>query len=801
MREIPWNDGWFFTPAFTEALTSTEPYTGALEPVRIPHTVKTLPYNYCKEADYQMISGYRREFTAPEEWRGKRIVLRFGAVAHDAVVYCNGTEITRHRCGYTAFGAELTDALHYGAQNVVTVRCNSRENLDIPPFGLVVDYLTYGGIYRAVTLEVRERVSIEDIFVTASADGSLRLYPTIAGEAVGCVLRAVLTDGCGSGMARLEGPATAPLTASVGGITPWNPDTPALYPCRIQLVRPAEGTQPERVLDERLLRVGFRTIDFRADGLYLNGRKFRLLGLDRHQSWPYQGYAMPDSLQRIDAEILKKELGCNAVRTSHYPQSHAFLDACDELGLLVFTEIPGWQHIGGAAWKAQALQNCREMVLQYRNHPSIFLWGVRINESPDDDELYRATNDAAHRLDPTRPTGGVRNFKRSHCFEDVYTYNDFVHSGKNDGCEPKRAVTSDMRKGYLISEHNGHMYPTKAFDQEGRRVEHALRHARVIADVAAQGDIAGCFGWCMFDYNTHKDFGSGDRVCYHGVLDMFRQPKLAAAVYASQKPLHAHEDAFLAISSTMDIGEYPGGVLGEIWAFTNADSVRFYKNDEFVAEFTPNRTGRFGAMEHPPIAIDDVVGCLLEKHEGFTAAESDVVKEALRAAMKDGFDDIPPQTKAKLGVLLLKKHMSMGDAGRMYGKYVANWGGIAIQYRFEAVANGQVVKTVVREAVSEVHLEAYARNPHLYDGATWDCAAIALRAVDQNGNTLPFDGEAVRITLEGPAHLIGPDIVPLRGGKAGAYVATEGKAGLVTVKCALSGAPHVSLTLDIHTAK
>ena len=109
-----------------------------------------------------------------------------------------------------------------------------------------------------------------------------------------------------------------------------------------------------------------------------------------------------------DARILKKELCCNAVRTSHYPQSQAFIDACDELGLLVFTEIPGWQHVGDEKWKDVACKHVEEMVLQYRNHPSIVLWGVRINESRDCDELYTKTNALAHELDPTRQTGGVR---------------------------------------------------------------------------------------------------------------------------------------------------------------------------------------------------------------------------------------------------------------------------------------------------------------------------------------------------------------------------------------------------------
>ena len=138
---------------------------------------------------------------------------------------------------------------------------------------------------------------------------------------------------------------------------------------------------------------------FRADGFYLNGKKTFLRGLNRHQSYPYIAYAAPESLQRQDARILKNELHCNAVRTSHYPQSQYFLDECDRLGLLVFTELPGWQHIGDGAWKDRACAMLREMLLQNRNHPSIILWGVRINESVDNDEFYTRTNQIAHALD------------------------------------------------------------------------------------------------------------------------------------------------------------------------------------------------------------------------------------------------------------------------------------------------------------------------------------------------------------------------------------------------------------------
>src|SRR5690606_15369707 len=155
-------------------------------------------------------------------------------------------------------------------------------------------------------------------------------------------------------------------------------------------------------------RFGFREARFEADGFFLNGERLPLIGLNRHQTYPYIGAAAPARLQRRDAEIVKWELGCNLVRTSHYPQSRYFLDRCDEIGLLVFEEIPGWQHIGDEAWKQLSLDYLRAMIERDRNRPAIVLWGVRVNESGDDTAFYRATNDLAHELDPTRQTGGVR---------------------------------------------------------------------------------------------------------------------------------------------------------------------------------------------------------------------------------------------------------------------------------------------------------------------------------------------------------------------------------------------------------
>ena len=232
------------------------------------------------------------------------------------------------------------------------------------------------------------------------------------------------------------------------------------------------------------VRFGLRTVTVTENTICINQEPVFLRGLNRHQSFPYVGYAATASLQREDARILDEELGVNAVRTSHYPQSQYFIDECDKRGILVFTEIPGWQHISqDTHWKQICCNNVKDMVRQYRNHPSICLWGVRINESQDDDALYTQTNAIAHALDPTRPTSGVRYLEKSSLLEDVYSYNDFSHTGDNPGCKAKKDVTPDMKKPLLISESNGHMFPTKSYDPIIKRESHALRHAKVLKDV------------------------------------------------------------------------------------------------------------------------------------------------------------------------------------------------------------------------------------------------------------------------------------------------------------------------------
>ena len=304
-----------------------------------------------------------------------------------STVWINGTLLGEYKGGFTPFSFELTKHLHPQNENVLTVQLDSTERKDIPPFGYEIDYLTFGGIYREVSLRIVPQVYIDNIFAqpkdVLGGNPSLDVNCFLAGDlaAAGSIsLEAELRDGdkvVAKATQSVERPSSpidpsnpptpldpytdAPAYTTVetlkdparftvslphlADIQLWNLEQPHLYTVRVRL------TQAGKVIDQDTRRVGFREATFTDHGFSLNGKVIKLRGLDRHQTFPFVGQAMPARVQRKDADILRKNLHCNIVRTSHYPQSRHFLDRCDEIGLLVLEEIPGWQHIGDEKWK------------------------------------------------------------------------------------------------------------------------------------------------------------------------------------------------------------------------------------------------------------------------------------------------------------------------------------------------------------------------------------------------------------------------------------------------------------------
>ncbi len=709
---IGFNDGWLFE--------------GRTE-VRLPHTAVELPFSYFDERSYQRSFTYEKRFRPDPAWSGREVVLHFEGAMADARVSLNGAPLAGHRDGYTPFEVRLTDRLVEG-ENVVTVVVDGSENPAIPPFGGRIDYLTYAGIYREAWLKVLAPVAIANVKIeTPDALGADKRVHAVAelsnpkNRPWGGTLAATLRDGSGRELAR----ATADVAGErvtididgLSGIMLWDIDSPELYSLDLHLAT-ADGE------DELTTRFGFREAAFTAEGFFLNGRRLKLRGLNRHQSFPYAGYALGRAAQRRDAEILKHELRLNMVRTSHYPQSVHFLDRCDELGLLVFEEIPGWQHVGGPDWQAEAVENVRGMIQRDWNHPAIVIWGVRINESGDHHDFYLETNRVARELDPTRPTGGVRYIAESELLEDVYTMNDFILGNEELGgnrprtpLRPQREVTGlDRAVPYMITEYGGHMYPTKSYDQEQRQAEHVLRHLEVMNAAYGDPEIAGAIGWCAFDYNTHKDFGSGDRICHHGVMDMFREPKFAAHAYASQGDPAG--GVVLEPVTFWARGERNiGGVL-PLMVLTNCDEVEFRYGGAAVKRIGPDRE-RFPHLPHAPVILD-------------------------------------------------RRHFSSEELGQwgmewLDGKIVGLIGG-------RPVAERRFVADPV-PATLELAPDATRVERH-------ESLRVIVRVLDQAGNRLPFLFDPVTIRIEGPASLIGPDVVPVRAGATGFWIRSTGQGSI-----------------------
>jgi beta-galactosidase len=347
-----------------------------------------------------------------------------------------------------------------------------------------------------------------------------------------------------------------------------------------------------------------------------------------------------------------------------------------------------------------------------------------------------------------------------------------------------------MDKALLITENNGHMYPTKSYDDWQHRQSHALRHARVQNDAAASGEHAGCFAWCMFDYATHKDFGSGDRICYHGVMDSFRNPKSAAYLYAAQQD----KVPVLHLTSSMDIGDYPAGTIGDSYVFTNADEVALYKNGDFVTKL---RYDNWKGLPHGPLCLDDKVGCLLETKEGFPKEKADILRQCLNSIAKYGLAGMPKADMAKMGYAMLKYKMGYKDAVALYGKYVANWGGEATLWRLDAIDSGVVVASLTICPSAQLHLEVKASSVTLKEGNTYDMAAIRVRILDGNGNIAPYAQLPVKFTVEGPLELVGPDMATAEGGMTGTYVKTKLQKGSAKLTISCPGLDAVALDFTV----
>ena len=605
------NLNWKFRQGFDPACVNI-PQEEGYEEVHIPHTVQQIPYDCFDQYMTCMVSTYVKYFNlTTEQTEGKRILLSFDGVSAYYDLYLNGKLVGNHKGAYSKALFDVTDDVKAG-ENRMVLMVDSNEREDIPPNGSTVDYLIYGGIYRDVRLFVQEDIYIRQELVRyeiKDEDDRVTLAPELlvtnhGEEKVMSVRTCMYEDNNTQVFWQNEQKVTMPAGMASVHLTKqvlpklkrWNLDDPKLY--RIET---ALFTEDGKEVDRFETHTGFRSVKVTPEGFYLNGEKVILNGLNRHQSFPYVGYALGKRAQEKDAKLLKEFMGVNMVRCSHYMQSEYFLNCCDRIGLMVFEEIPGWGFIGGDDFKKVVFQDLENMVLGHYNHPGIVIWGTRLNETTDCDELYEETHRRCKEMDPSRPTTGVRWETGSHLIEDIYSYNDYTEDDKGEF----RILTSQQAAErpdlvpYLISEHTGAILPTKPGDSEERREQFAIRHARVMSKVQTTKGYLGALGWCMCDYNTHNDHNSMNKVCYHGVLDMFRVPKWAAYVYASQKS--PETEIILEPCSAVGRGERCEPV--PFYVLTNCDYIEVTFSKDVTRAYYPSM--KFPGLSHPPIEVTE----------------------------------------------------------------------------------------------------------------------------------------------------------------------------------------------------
>lgn len=325
---------------------------------------------------------YEHDFTVPSSWAEKRIFLVFEGVMTDTDAKLNGQSVGPvHQGGFYRFKYEVTPLVKFGETNKLEVTVSRHsENQSVNKAERLADYWVFAGIYRPVYLEAEPQEFIERVAIDARADGvfSADVYLNDAGQAdqieaqiqtldgkdFGPVFRGFLRD---SSTKKTKSSGETPLKVRIQAPSPnlWTAETPNLYQVRIRLKK------ENALLHAYTQRFGFRTFEVRdGEGLYLNGKKIILKGVNRHSFWPDSGRTLSEEVHRLDIQTMK-DANINAVRMSHYPPDAQFLDLCDELGLYVLDELAGWHNFYDNNVGPKLV---REMIARDVNHPSILFW-------------------------------------------------------------------------------------------------------------------------------------------------------------------------------------------------------------------------------------------------------------------------------------------------------------------------------------------------------------------------------------------------------------------------------------------
>jgi beta-glucuronidase len=512
---------------------------------------------------------YQTVVRVPRGWAGQRIVLRFDAATHRAVVWVDDVEVVRHEGGYTPFEADVTEHVRSGQEARITVVVDNRLTWQSIPPGVVTDgpsrqkqtyfhdFFNYAGLHRSVWLYSTPIAHLDDITVVPGLDGTTGTvdYRVASSGAGGYQVRAVLLDAAGIEVARAAG---ADGVLAVADVRPWRPGEGYLYDLRIEL------TAGNEVVDAYTLPVGIRTVEVRGTQFLINGEPFRFTGFGKHEDVAVRGKGHDDAWLVHDVALMQW-IGANSFRTAHYPHAEEVLEYADRHGIVVISEAAAvGQNMGLAAvvlgtkyetFSAETIdgrsreahaQAVRELVARDKNHPSVVLWSIA-NEPESDTEaaveyfgpLFALTRE----LDPTRPVGSANMMFAPHGRDRLQALGDVVMlnryygwyafagdlPGAEAALEKELSAWAEEGKPVLVTEFGADAMPgvrsvTPQPWSEEYQAEFLEMYHRVFDRIDA---VVGEHVWSFADFATGAAVGrvDGNR---KGVFTRDRRPKAAA---------------------------------------------------------------------------------------------------------------------------------------------------------------------------------------------------------------------------------------------------------------------------------
>jgi beta-galactosidase len=590
--------------------------------VNLPHTAKVEPLVII--TPWVGISWYKKDFTPKPEWKNKKVFIEFGAAMQQAEVWLNGKHLLTHFGGYLPFTIDISNDIVFGKFNRLLVKTDNQDNPDIPPGKPIkdLDFCYYSGIYRNVSVIITNPLHITDaIYENKAASGGVRVwYPEISSSSAKVTVSTHIKNETGkpkdfylvSKIIDKSGRTIVSTTSEKNRIgaksdksilqdflitnpSLWHPDHPDLYTLQVSI------KENNVIVDEIKTRIGIRKFELKDDKLTINGKRLLIVGTNRHQEYPYIGNALSDNAQYRDA-VKIKEAGFNIVRLSHYPQSPAFMDACDELGILTIAAIPGWQFVGKDTFMLRSYQDARELIRRDRNHACVAFWELSLNESEMPDHFMQKMVSIAKEESPeSKPItcGWINKYydvfiparqhanlpdywKKYNSATPLFTgeYGDWEYFAKDAGLNQAgyAGLKSDERTSRQLRG-----------DGEKRLLQQALNYQEAHNDNLRNPHL-GDANWLMFDYNR----GYSPDIESSGIMDIFRLPKFAYYFYRSQcKP-------------TLKIASYwnEKSDFNHIKVFSNCDEVVLYLNSTLIARQKAARDEISDKLPRPPFIFD-----------------------------------------------------------------------------------------------------------------------------------------------------------------------------------------------------